>query len=518
MPMRTLYAYRSRMGHTPPPVCVVALCVLGNDGRHMVDVVVIGAGVAGCAVARELSRLDLDIVVVERGHDVACGATRSNSAIVHGGFDPEPGTLKARYNVAGARMIPQLSRELGFRYKNNGSLVVALADGDMDRVHELYERGLANGVEGLRVLDANELRALEPNVAPEARGALLCESAGICDPFGMCIALAENAVTNGATFRFNENVEDITRQDDGTWELQLKAADKSTPSTLTARTVVNAAGTSACDLHNLVSAHKLDARPRLGEYVLLSRERGDTFSHTMFQVPGPLGKGVLVSPTVEGNLIVGPDALDIDDPLDTSTRRDGLDVVVASARRTWPGLSERDVIVNFAGVRASGADGDFVIGEPDDAPGFYDIAAFDSPGLTSAVAVAADLAPSIGSYLNAPARADFIATREQPPRFIEMSEDERAAAIARDPRFGHIICRCELVSEAEVLAAIHAPIPATTVDGVKRRCRAGTGMCQGGFCGPTVARLIAIELGIPLSQVCISGPGTSMAPYARGEE
>lgn len=469
-----------------------------------VDVIVVGAGVAGCACARELSRHALDVVVLEAGYDLACGASRTNSGIVHGGYDPVPGTLKARYNVRGAALVPRLARELGFRYEPNGSMVVALDEAELVRVRELAERARANGVRDVAVVGAEEAHALEPALNPEAVGALVCSSSGICDPFGMTVALAECARLGGVEFRFLSPVRDV-RARDGGWEVALDSGEA-----LRARVVVNAAGTGAIALHNLVSAERLESRPRLGEYVLMSRDMGATFSHTMFRAPGPRGKGVLVSPTVEGNLIVGPDALDVDDAADTATRPEGLAWVVEQARTIWPSYDGREVITNFAGVRPSGAAGDFVVGEPADAPGFFDVAAFDSPGLTSAPAVAEDVARAVARRLAPGPNPSFCARRARPPRLLEMDEAERARAIAADPLMGHVLCRCEQVSEAEVLAAVHAPIPATTVTGVRRRCRAGMGRCQGGFCLPLVAEVIARETGVGVGEVRLAGPGSEL--------
>lgn len=478
----------------------------------MADVIVIGAGVAGSAVARELARWQLDVVVLEAGYDLACGASRTNSGIVHGGYDPVPGTLKARYNVEGMRMFPALAQELGFRYKNTGSLVVALSEGELGTIRELVARGHENGVD-VREVGPGELHELEPNLAPTAAGALLCTESGICDPFGTVVAFAENAVANGVTFRFRSRVEHVRHAASGQgWEVELEDGER-----IAARVVVNAAGCHADVLNNEVSATKIEMRPRLGEYVLMSRAMGPTFSHTMFQAPGPLGKGVLVSPTVEGNLIVGPDALDHPNNADTSTNPEGLATVVEQAMRTWPQLNRREIIVNFAGIRPSGADGDFVVGQPDDAPGFFNIAAFDSPGLSSAPAVAVDVSQQIARLLGAEKNDSFEPHRDRPPRFLEASDEERAALVASDPRYGHIVCRCECVSEAEVLAAIHAPIPATTVVGIKRRCRAGTGRCQGGFCAPIIAELICRETGMDIHEVCEAEPGSELAPLPRGE-
>jgi glycerol-3-phosphate dehydrogenase len=475
------------------------------------DVAIIGAGIAGCAVARELSRLSLDVVVLEAGYDVACGASRSNSGIVHGGYDPVPGTRKALYNARGMRMIPGLADELGFRYSNNGSLVIALSDQDLPAIDVLVGRARANGIEGVRRIGTDELHGLEPNVNPCAVGALLCEGSGICDPFGMTVAFAENAAANGVTFRMGTRVVGASRRG-GLWDVAL--ADGSH---VEATLVVNAAGVHAIDLHNQVSSDRLASRPRLGEYVLMSRDMHGAFGHTIFRAPGPKGKGVLVSPTADGNLIVGPDAVDGIGPDDTATTPSGLEWVIEQARLTWPAFDPREIIVNFAGTRPCGADGDFVIGEPADAPGFFDIAAFDSPGITSAPAVAVDVAAWAAERLGARPDPAFDGHRDMPPRFLEMGEAEREEAIARDPAFSHLVCRCEQVSEAEVLAAIHAPIPATTVNAVKRRCRAGMGRCQGGFCEPLVVEMLSRELGIPIQDVLLGEPGSEIAPLTRGE-
>jgi glycerol-3-phosphate dehydrogenase len=477
----------------------------------LTDVIIIGAGVSGCAVARELSRSDLSVEVLEAGYDVACGASRTNSGIVHGGFDPAPGTAKALYNVRGARLVPLLSREIGFRYRPCGSIVLAFGRDEERELDVLMARAKANGVDDVRIIDADELRRLEPNVSGAATSALLCESSGICDPFGMTVALAESAATNGVSFRFGASVSHV-RRIAGSWEVETPDG-----TCTRARAVVNAAGVSAIDLHNEVSSSKLESRPRAGEYVLLDRDHGSTFSHTMFRVPGPEGKGVLVSPTVEGNLIVGPDAVDVSGAQDTWTTPEGLAWVAGKARDIWPGFDRRGIIVNFAGVRPSGADGDFVLGEPTDAPGFFDVAAFDSPGLTASVAVAQDIAADVERSLAAGRNTSFVSHRDMPSRFIEMGDEERSRAIARDPLFGHLVCRCEQVSEAEILAAIHAPLPATTIVGVKRRCRAGTGRCQGGFCEPLVAEIISRETGIPISDVRLEGPGSEIGPQDDGE-
>ena len=479
----------------------------------MPDVVIVGAGVAGCACARELAKYQLDVLVIEAGYDLACGASRTNSGIVHGGYDPIPGTNKALYNVRGAQRIPQLAEEIGFRFKPNGSMVAAFSEEELHIVEELQKRAVANGVSDVEVVGKEQALAYEPNLSPEVQGALVCASSGICDPFGMTVAFAENARMNGVAFKFLSPVAKVSQDADKSgWSLTLDSGE-----VIHARVVINAAGAHAIELHNQVSQAKLESRPRLGEYVLMSRDMGTTFTHTMFRAPGPRGKGVLVSPTVEGNLIIGPDALDVESPSDTATRSEGLAWVVEQAQLTWPGYVRNEVITNFAGVRPSGADGDFVIGEPNDAPGFFDIAAFDSPGLTSAPAVALDIAEWVANRLQAHPNPNFNPYRACPPRLLEMDDKQRAAVIEKDSRFGHIVCRCEQVSEAEILAAIHAPLPATSVSAVRRRCRAGMGKCQGGFCLPYVAEIIARETGVDVSEVRMAGPGSELGVGRIGE-
>lgn len=476
----------------------------------MHDVVIIGAGIAGATLARELSRYQLDICVLEAGYDVACGASRTNSGIVHGGYDPIPGTQKAHFNVAGAKLIPTLSAELGFRYKNNGSMVLASSDEEVASVHTLFERAHANGVEHVELLSAEKSLQLEPSINPDTKLALVCHNSGIVDPFGMVVAFAENACTNGVTFRFLCPVTTLVHDSDA-WDLTLASGEH-----VRTRCVINCAGAAAMALHEQMCGEPLEARPVKGEYVLMSRDMGPTFTHTIFRSPGPMGKGVLVSPTVEGNLIVGPDAVQVPDATQTQTTSDGQEWLAQQVCRSWPGYTPREIIARFAGIRPSGADGDFVVGKLEGVPAAFEVAAFDSPGLTSAPAVAAELAPQVAELLGAALKHDFVPERAMPPRLIEMSAAERAALVAQDSRYAHIVCRCEQVSEAEILQAMSGPLPAYTITGIKRRCRAGTGRCQGGFCAPLVAEIIARETHRPIETVCEAGPGSEIAPLFHG--
>ncbi|MRX83720.1 FAD-dependent oxidoreductase [Eggerthella guodeyinii] len=478
---------------------------MDTEPLQSVDVAIVGAGVAGSTAARALARWRLSVVVLEAGNDVACGATRANSGIVHAGHDPLPGTLKARFNVEGSRLFPQWADDLGFSYVRNGSLVLAFSDEELASVRRLVARAAENGVEGVRELDAAAVRALEPQASPLVRGGLLAETGAICDPYEVALFSAEQAALHGAAFRFNERVVSVERL--APERAAALAADTALPARYllvassgaryAARAVVNAAGVFADELNNAVSAHRLRIAARRGEYCLYDTEYGPLFSRTVFQAPSSAGKGVLVTPTVHGNLLVGPNAVEQASKTDLSTSAEGLRFVLDSAKKTWPDVSARGMIANFAGLRARCADGDdFVIGEPDDAPGFFNIACFDSPGLTSAPAVAEHVARAVAEQLGAEPNEAFQARRERCKPFAECDEAERERAIEADPRWGHIVCRCCEVTEAELVAALHGPLPVLSLDALKWRTRAMMGRCHGGFCSPEIARIVARETGV----------------------
>ena len=490
-----------------------------------VDVAIVGAGVAGCCVARECARFALKVAVFEAGLDVADGATRANSGIVHAGYDPKPGTRKARYNVEGAKLYPQWAHELGFPYINNGSMVLAFTEDEFEAVCGLRERGEQNGVEGLRVIDVRELRELEPNVSPEALGALLVPTGAICDPYQVAFRAAENAARNGVEFNFSSKVvgiepaqaptadsaqttaADTARsaavepvQNEG-YILHIEGAQGDVAEAVHARVVVNAAGVHADEIHDMVAPHAFSITPRRGEYNLMDTDMGGLFAHTMFQAPTKAGKGVLVAPTVHGNMLVGPNAVAQSDKDATSTTADGLAGITAAAKKTYPSLNMCGRITTFAGVRATGDTGDFEIGEVSGAPGFFDIACFESPGLTSAPAVAVDVAARIAEKLNAAENSQFNPALELPALFKNMSEEERRAAIAASSDAGHMLCRCNEVTEADVVAALHTKLPVLCLDALKWRTGATMGRCHGGFCMPELAKVVAREAGVAPSEL-----------------
>ena len=464
----------------------------------MYDVIIIGAGVTGCAVARYLSRYQGSALVLERAEDVCCGTSKANSAIIHAGFDAAHGSLMAKMNVQGSRMLPGLAKELDFPFRRNGSLVVCMSEEDMPRLQALYENGVKNGVEGLEIVDARRLHELEPNVSKNAVAALWAPTGGIVCPFNMTIALAENANANGVDFRFNTKVTGFTRGEEG-WTVHTEQGDFRT------RYVVNAAGVYADVLHNMVSPRKLHITPRRGDYCLLDRQVGGFVSHTVFQLPGKLGKGVLVSPTVHGNIIVGPTAIDIEDRDGTNTTAAGLEELISKAGISVDNLPIRQTITSFAGLRAHEDHHEFVIGEAEDAPGFVDCAGIESPGLTSAPAIGLTVAKLLREKLGLREKEDFIATRKGLLDPKSLTWDAYQALIRENPAYGQIICRCEQVTEGEIIEAIRRPLGARSLDGVKRRTRAGMGRCQAGFCSPRVMEILARELGVSQAEITKCG-------------
>lgn len=465
----------------------------------MYDVIIIGAGVSGAAAARELSRYKGRICVLEKEEDVCCGTSKANSAIVHAGYDAPEGSLMAKLNVEGNRMMAELSRELDFPFRPCGSFVVCLDREMLPDLQALYERGVRNGVPGLEIItDKERIREMEPNLSDQTEAVLYAPTAGIVCPFLLNIAMAENACTNGVEFRFNTKVTGFTRTEEG-WLVHTDKGDVET------RIVVNAAGVYADELHNMVCEEKIHITPRRGDYCLLDKSAGAHVNRTIFALPGKYGKGVLVSPTVHGNLIVGPTAIDIGDKEATATTREGLDQVIEKAGMNVKDLPMRQVITSFAGLRAHEDGHEFIIRELPRAPGFVDCAGIESPGLTSSPAIGKMVAEIVEGILHLPENPDFNGVRKGILDPDTLSKEERAALIKENPAYGNIICRCETVTEGEILDAIHRPLGARSLDGVKRRTRAGMGRCQAGFCTPRTMELLHRELGIPMTEITKSG-------------
>lgn len=464
----------------------------------MYDVIIIGAGVSGAATARELSRYKVNACVIEKEEDVCCGTSKANSAIVHAGYDAATGSLMAKLNVRGNQMMEQLAKDLDFPFKKNGSLVVCLHEEDMPNLQALYDRGVANGVKDLRILNREELRAMEPNISDDAYAALYAPTAGIVCPFNLNIAMAENACVNGVEFKFDTEVTGL-HPIEGGWAIETNQG------TFETKYVVNAAGVYADKLHNMVSAKKIHITPRRGDYCLLDKTAGNLVSKTIFALPGKFGKGILVAPTVHGNLILGPTAIDIEDKEGTNTTRDGLDQVITKCGMNVKNIPMRSVITSFAGLRAHEDGHEFLIGELEDAPGFIDCAGIESPGLTSSPAIGEMVAEILREKLNLEKNENFVATRKGVLDPDSLTKEERIELIRKNPAYGNIICRCEMITEGEILDAIHRPLGAKSLDGVKRRTRAGMGRCQAGFCSPRTMEILARERHVSMFDITKSG-------------
>lgn len=465
------------------------------------DVIIIGAGVIGGMLARELSRYDLKVCLLEKENDVAMGASRANSGIIHGGYDPIPGTMKAKMNTAGVPLLYEAAKELNIHYQNNGSFVCAFGEDENPAIDALYERGLANGIEKLQILSGDEARKMEPNLSEKVTRVLYIPTAGIICPYDLTIAAVGNAMDNGVVLLRNFEVASI---EEG---FTVTAADGRT---VECEYLVNCAGGFSDRVAKMVGDDFFTIIPRAGEYMLLDKSEGSRVSHTIFQVPSKDGKGILVTPTVDGNLLTGPTALKVETPESTETTSEGLTMVARLAAKSVPSVNFRQVITSFSGVRSSANVDDFIIQPSAKAPKCVHVAAIDSPGLTSCVAIAkyaVELLEKQGLALNP--KENWNGTRENIRAFREMSDEEKDAFIKANPDYGKIVCRCETVSEGEIRAAIRRNPPAFDIDGVKRRTRSGMGRCQGGFCSPYVMRLIAEEQGIPMEEVTKSGPGST---------
>ncbi|WP_066507110.1 NAD(P)/FAD-dependent oxidoreductase [Abyssisolibacter fermentans] len=461
----------------------------------MYDVAVIGAGVIGTFIARELSRYDLKIVIVEKDNDVANGTTKANSAIVHAGYDADYDSLKGKLNALGNSMFDKVCSELDVPFKRIGSLVLGFDDEDMKTLDKLYKNGLKLNIPDLKILNGDEARALEPNISENVVGALQAPTAGIVGPWELAVALAENAVENGVEIRLNNEVKNINKTTDG-YKITTNDGE------IDAKYVINCAGVYADKINAMVAEPEFKITPRKGQYYLLDKSAGNLFNSVIFQCPTKLGKGVLITPTVHGNLLVGPDSQDIDDKEDISTTSDRMNLVREYAAKSCDNIPFNQVITSFAGLRAEPTGGDFIIAEAKDAKGFINVAGIKSPGLSASPAIADyvvkllfDITGDIKENKN------FNPVRRPVIRFMELTDEQKAEVIKKDSRYGRIICRCENITEGEIVDIIQRKVGARTVDGVKRRARPGMGRCQGGFCGPRVMEILARELDVDISTI-----------------
>ncbi len=467
----------------------------------MYDVAIIGAGVIGTGIARELMRYQLKVIMLEKENDVADGTTKANSAIVHAGYDAPFGSNKARFNVEGNAMFDQVCKDLDVHFKQIGSLVLAFDEEDRPTLEELLENGKRLGVPGLEIIEADRIREIEPNVSHTAVAALWAPTAGIVGPWELAISYAENAMDNGAELRLNTEVTAIEKKENK-FVLTTSTGD------VEAKLVVNASGLHADDIYNMVAESEFTINPRRGEYFLLDNEVSDLVNTVVFQCPTKMGKGVLVSPTVDGNIIVGPNAEDVETKDEINTTAEGLAFVREKAKLTIEELPFHMTITNFSGLRAEPSTGDFIVEESKQVLGFVNVAGIKSPGLSSAPAIAVYVAETICvGILGADAKKNpaFNPKTRKKLRFEGLSDEKKEDLIRVEPSFARIICRCETITEGEIVDAIHRNAGARTINGVKRRCRPGAGRCQGGFCGPRVVEILARELKISPMEVELEG-------------
>lgn len=461
----------------------------------MQDVIIIGAGVIGASIFRELTKYNIKVTILDKENDVSVGTTKANSAIVHAGFDPKEGTLMARFNLEGNILFENICSQLNVPFKRNGSLVLAFSKEEIKSIKALYENGLKIGVKGLEILDKEKVLEMEPNVSNKVLGALYAKTGGIVSPYEYTIALAESGVANGGEILLNSEVVRIEK--DEAFKVTLSSGE-----VLKSNYIVNAAGLYADKVHNLICEKSFAIIPRKGEYYILDKLQGELFKHTLFQCPSKFGKGTLVTPTIHGNLLVGPNAFDIEDKEDLGTTGESLKYIKETVKITTENINFKESIRNFAGLRATSNRGDFIVEEAKDITGFIDVAGIKSPGLSSAPAIALEVIKLLeDSGLRTQKNENFKGTRRSIV-FMELNDKEKNELIKKDSTYGKIICRCENITEGEIIDAIHRSFGNITIDGVKRRCRPGMGRCQGGFCGPKVQEIIARELNKDMIDIC----------------
>lgn len=460
----------------------------------MYDVAIIGAGISGTCIARELSKFKVKAVLIEKDTDVANGTTKANSAIVHAGYDAKPGTLKAKFNVLGNAMFDQLCEELQVPFKRIGSFVVAFNEEEMKTLQELYEKGLKNGVPDMEIISGEQVLAMEPNLSPSIVGALHAKTGGIVGPWELAIAAAENAADNGVEIKLESQVTNINKIEGG---YRIFMGEEQ----LDTKYVINCAGLYGDEIHNMVAPPAFKILPRRGQYNIFDKSVGNFVNKVVFPCPNEFGKGVLVAPTVHGNLLVGPDAEDLEDRTALNTTAYGLSFIREHSARTAEKIPFNAIITAFAGLRARPDTGDFIIEEVQEAKGFIDVAGIESPGLTAAPAIAVYVVELLQKIAGFEKKENFNPYRKEVVHFMDLTNEEKAAMIQKDPRYGRIICRCENITEGEIVDVIKRNAGARTVDGVKRRARPGSGRCQGGFCGPRVMEILAREMNIEIVDV-----------------
>ncbi len=469
------------------------------------DVVVIGAGVIGSLIARDLTRYSKSVAVLEKESDVAMGSSGANSAIVHAGFDAEEGTLKALFNVRGSEMMERVTEELGVKYNKCGSLVVSFSKETLPMLSQLLERGRKNGVRGLQLLSKEEVLSREPSLNKSVEGGLFAPTGAIVCPYDLTVAAMGNAMDNGAELFLESEVVGIEKSD----ERWLVKTEHETFSSLV---LINCAGIYSDIIASMAGDNSFEITARRGEYLLFDKAVGGLVSSTIFTTPTPLGKGILITPTVDSNLLLGPTAEDIDSKEDRRTTPEGIEKILKTAGLELKELP-RAVITSFAGLRSVGSTGDFIINEKD---GFINVAGIESPGLSASPAIAEHVSGLVAEKCGFSKREDFSPRRSPSHFFSKLSNEEKSEVIRKNPMYAKIVCRCEEITEGEIVDAIHTNPPARTVDGIKRRTRATMGRCQGGFCVPHIVEIMAREMGCEPEKITKKGNGSEYVMYKRG--
>ncbi|MCT4598551.1 MAG: NAD(P)/FAD-dependent oxidoreductase [Vallitalea sp.] len=468
------------------------------------DISIIGAGVTGSLIARELSKYDLKVCIIEKEADVAMGTSKANSAIIHAGYDAKPKSLKAKLNVRGNELMGDIAKQLDVPFKRVGSFVLAFNEEDMKEVNKLYEYGIKNNVPDMKVINKEEVKEMEPNISDEVVGALFAPTAGIICPYELTLSAVENAVQNGVELLLECEIKDIHKQKES-FVLDTTKGEIST------KYIINAAGVYSDIISKMAGDDSFTINPRKGEYLLLDKRQGNVVNTVIFQPPSNMGKGILVTPTVDGNLLLGPTAENIDDKENISTTNTGLSKVIKGARKSVPSFNVRDVITSFAGLRASSSVGDFVIKESYKVKGLINVAGIESPGLSASPAISEYVINILKTMdISLQEKESYNPIRKPVKRFREMNKEERENIIKENPLYGNIICRCETVTEGEIVDCIHRPAGAKNLDAVKRRTRAGMGRCQGGFCAPRVVEILARELNISKDEVTKMGGNSNI--------
>ncbi|MCP4177233.1 MAG: NAD(P)/FAD-dependent oxidoreductase [bacterium] len=449
----------------------------------MYDITIIGAGITGTSIARELSKYELNILLIDKSYDVSNGSTKANSAIVHAGYDCKPGTLMAKFNKLGNQMFENLCNELSVPFKRIGSLVLAFNDDDLNTIENLHDRGHVNDIPGLSLITAEEVFKIEPNISKNIKGGLLAETAGIVSPYELAIALTENAIVNGINIQLNTEVFNIEKEN----EYFNIVTNKNE---ILTKIVINASGVYADKINDMVSQERFRIIPKKGQYMLLNKTAEDLAKHVIFQCPTQKGKGILVTPTVYGNILIGPDSQETEDRLDVAISENKLEYIKETALKSFDNIPFNKIIKKFAGLRAEADTGDFIVGESSDCKNFFNAAGIKSPGLTSAPALAEYLVSRIiQKFSNLSKKNNFIKTRNT-SLLQFMSAEKQHDLKHQNDTYNNIVCKCEQISEGEILDVLSRFPHPTTRDGIKRRTRAGMGPCQGRHCGPIVDELL----------------------------